>query len=200
MAKNIAFCGKGRAATGQIRQVSLGEQALPRRHPCRRSVCDRNGCVHDVSCAHHLLSPQSISVQRHDLGHDVCAARAGWRRTDRVDHGPHLLWAPSGKASNHEIDDLRLDEPRLLFERTRSQALGGRDIFVIFFTNFFTIDIQPSRRSRANRCWLRSAIVVMLWKSSTSSCWPTQPRGSPVTRAENRVDKSVSSCSAPRKP
>src|ERR1022692_1460491 len=197
MAKNIAVCGEGRATTRQIRQVSFGEQALPRGHHCRRSVCDHNGCVHDVPCAHHLLSPQSVSVQRHDLGHDVCAARAGGRRTDRVDHGAHLLWAPSGEPPNHEIDDLWLDEPRFLFERTRSQSMGGRDIF---FTNFFTIDIQPSRRSRVNRCWLRSAIVVMLWKSATSSCWPTQPRVSPVTRAVNRVDKSVSSCSAPCKP
>ena len=29
-----------------------------------------------------FLPPQSVSVQRHDLGHDVCAARPGGRGTD----------------------------------------------------------------------------------------------------------------------
>ena len=38
------------------------------------------------------LPSQSISFQRYDVGNDVRAARTGWRWTDRVDHGAHLLW------------------------------------------------------------------------------------------------------------
>jgi len=52
-----------------------------------------------------------------NMGHDVRAARPGGRRIDRIDHGPRLLRTASGEAPNHEIDDLRLDEPRFLFER-----------------------------------------------------------------------------------
>src|ERR1022692_1980251 len=111
MAKNATVRGEDRAASRQVRQISFGEQALPWRHHRRRSIRDYYWCVHDVACTHHFLSPQSVSVQRYDLGDDVCAARPGGRRTDRVDHGACLLRTPSGEARDHEIDDLRLDEP-----------------------------------------------------------------------------------------
>ena len=111
------FAGKPEPPPDRVRQISFGEQALPRCHHRRRSLCDHNRRVPDVSCAHRLLSPQSISLQRHDLGHDVCAARSGGCRTDRIDHGPCLLRTASGETPHHEVDDLRLDEPRLLFER-----------------------------------------------------------------------------------
>src|SRR5271169_2478291 len=193
MAKNGAGCWEARATTGQIRQISFGEQALPRRHHRGWSLRDHNWCVHDVPRAHRLLSPRSVSVQRHDLGHDVRAARAGRRRTDRVDHGARLVRTPPGETADHEINDLRLDEPRLLFARTRSQSMGGRDIFVLIC---FTIYIQGVGRPRANRCWLTLRVVARPWKSAMSLCWPTQPRGSLATKAANRGDKSVSSCGA----
>ena len=79
----------------EIRQVSAGEQALSRRYHRDRTVRDRDRRVHDVPRAHDFLSPQSVSIQRHDLGPDVRAARAGGRRTDRAGHGAHLLCGPA---------------------------------------------------------------------------------------------------------
>ena len=35
-----------------------------------------------------------------------------------LDYGACLFWASAGKARDHEIHDLRLDEPRLLSEGT----------------------------------------------------------------------------------
>ncbi len=70
--------------------------------------------VHDVSRAYDPFPPQSIPVQRPDLGDDVCIARAGGRRTHRVDHGARVLRNSAGEAPDHEIDDLRVDESRLL--------------------------------------------------------------------------------------
>ena len=132
--------------------------------------------------------------QRHDLGDDVRAARAGRRRIDRINHDARLLRAPAGEARDHEIDDLRLDEPRFLSERARSGTMAGRN----FRRNFrATCEVPGSEDRGTNRCWLRSGIAVMPWKSVTSLCWPMRPKGCPVTKAANRVDKSVSSCIAP---
>jgi cytochrome b subunit of formate dehydrogenase len=55
--------------------------------------------------------PQSLSVQRHDLGNDVCAARTGRGRIVHVDHGARLLRNSAGEAPDHAIDDFWLDEP-----------------------------------------------------------------------------------------
>ena len=57
-----------------------------------------------------FFTAQSVPVQRHDLGADVRAARAGRCRTDRVGHGSRLLRDPTGEAGNHEVDDRRFDE------------------------------------------------------------------------------------------
>ena len=59
-----------------------------------------------------LLHSQSISLQRHDLGLDVRAARPRGRRICRARHGAHLHGDPAGKILHHQVDDLRLDEPR----------------------------------------------------------------------------------------
>src|SRR5579862_3719865 len=141
-----------RATAAKVCQVSPGEQALPRRHHIVRFVRNPYGRFHDVSCAYDLLPPEPVSVQRHDLGSDVRAARTGGRRTDCAGDDARLLWASTGKTRDHEIDDFRLDGPRLLSGGARSRAMEGRSCF-------FT-DIRPRRGSRTDRCWLRSATVV----------------------------------------
>src|SRR5450432_3304890 len=103
MAKNAAICGKDRTASRQVRQISFREQALPWRHHRRRSIRDYYWCVHDVAHTHHFLSPRSVSVQRYDLGDDVCAARPGRRGPDRVNHGARLLRTAPGETPDYEI-------------------------------------------------------------------------------------------------
>jgi hypothetical protein len=95
-----------------------------------RSVRDLYRRFHDVSRAHHFLSPQSLSFQRYDVGPDVCPARPGGRGTDCARHDACLLGTSAGEARHHEIDDLRLDGPRLLSARARSRALADRHSFV----------------------------------------------------------------------
>ena len=73
---------------------------------------------HDVSRAYNFLPPEFVPVRRHDLGLNVRAARSGGSRTDCARHDACLLRTASGEAGNHEIDDLRLDGPRLLSGRT----------------------------------------------------------------------------------
>ncbi len=96
---------------------------------------------------------ESVSIQRHDLGPDVCAPRIGGRWIDCARHDARLYGSPPGETRDHEVDDLRLDGPRLLSGRARSRAMEGRD-------RFFVTNLQPDRGPRANRCWLRSAIAV----------------------------------------
>ena len=102
----------------EIRQVSAGEQALPWRHHRDRAVGDCDRRFYDVPCTHHFLSPQSVPVQRHDLGPHVCAARPGWRRTHHAGHRARLFCHPAREAPHHCLHDRRLNEPRLLLERT----------------------------------------------------------------------------------
>jgi hypothetical protein len=73
-------CGLGKAAPppDKFAKYPAREQALPRRHHRRGPVFDRHRRVHDVSRAHHLFPPQSVSLQRHDLGTDVRAC-TGWQ-------------------------------------------------------------------------------------------------------------------------
>src|ERR1019366_5356973 len=139
MEKGSPVCRNVRAAAAKVCQVSPGEQALPRRHHPVRSVGDPYRRFHDVSRSYDLFPPESISIQRHELGPDVRAARTGGRGTDCAGDDARLLRTPAGETRDYEIDDLRLDGPRLLSERARSRAMGGRDIF---FVSFFAIDIQ----------------------------------------------------------
>lgn len=65
--------------------------------------------LHDVSCADGFVSPQSVPFRRYDLGPDVCVAWPGGCIVDNAGDDTRLLRTPSGKATDHEIDDLRLD-------------------------------------------------------------------------------------------
>ena len=97
-----------------------------------------------------FLPAQSVSVQRHDVGPDVCAARTGRRRTDRAGHGARLLRG-SGRRScaitksmifgwmNRDFY-LKQHDPERWMVETASSSTSNRD-----------------RRPRPNRCWLRSA-------------------------------------------
>src|ERR1700733_1568951 len=84
--------------------------------------------VYDVPRAHDFLSSQPIPVQRYDLGNDLRAARSGGCRTDRIDHGAYLFWSSAGEAPDHEVDDLRLDESRVLSGRARPRAMGCQPV------------------------------------------------------------------------
>ncbi len=109
-----ALHGKVSGAAAEIRQVSAGEQALSRRHHRDRVVGDRDRRVHDVARTHHLLSAQSLFVQRHDLGADVRAARPGRRRTDHTGDRARLFCGPAREAAHYRLHDRRYDEPGFL--------------------------------------------------------------------------------------
>ena len=88
------------------------------------------------------------------------------------------------KLRHHQVDDRRLDEPRVLPERARSEALGGRGV-------------SPTLRRRHGRWRLISLNAAMPSKSATSSCWPTRGRACPGRRQPVRADRSANFCSAP---
>ena len=50
------FMGQSGAAAAKIRQISAGEQAVPRRDRRHGPFRDSDRCVHDVPRPHHLLS------------------------------------------------------------------------------------------------------------------------------------------------
>ena len=120
----FAFYGTIGAAAQKVRQISTGEQALPWRHHRNCPVGDHHRRVDDVSRTHDLLYPQPISFQRYELGHDLRAAWSGGRRADLINHDAHLFRASAGEAPDHEVDDLRLDESRVLSGGVRPRAVG----------------------------------------------------------------------------
>ena len=89
--------GTIRARAAKVRQVSAGKQDVPPDRDAGRACGDRHRPVHDEARAHAVLHAQSVPVQRHDLGLDVRAARAGGRRIGRAGHGAHLLRDAAGK-------------------------------------------------------------------------------------------------------
>ena len=78
------------------------------------------GRVHDEARAHSVLHPESVSVQRHDLGADVRAARPGRRGADRADHGAHLLCATPREVRHYQVHGLRNGSARALSGTPRS--------------------------------------------------------------------------------
>src|SRR5580698_8321529 len=105
MEKGAPVLRNAGAATAKVRQVSAGEQALSRRNYLVRFVGNPYRRFHDVSRAYNLLPAESVSIQRHDLGPDVRAARAGGCRTDCACDDARLLRASAGETRDHEIDD-----------------------------------------------------------------------------------------------
>ena len=125
MNRDAAVLRQAGAAAQKVREVSAGKQAVSRRDHAGRPGGDRHRAVHDEARADGDLHAQSISLQRHDMGPDVRAARAGRRRVDRAGDGARLHGDPAGEAAHHEVDDLRLDEPRFLSSRSTTPS-GGR--------------------------------------------------------------------------
>jgi len=84
----------------------------------------RHWRVHDVSRAYDLLPAQSLSVQRHDLGPDVRSSRACRGRTHCAGDDARILCRASGETGDHQVDDLRVDETRVLSRALRPGALA----------------------------------------------------------------------------
>src|ERR1700677_3684814 len=97
MEKGSPVFRNARAAAAKVCEVSPGEQALPQRHYLVRPIGNSYWRFHDVSCAYNLFPSKSVSIQRHDLGPDVCAARIGRRRADCARDDARLLRAPAGE-------------------------------------------------------------------------------------------------------
>jgi len=89
--KSAQVYGPAGAGTAEVREVPLREQTLPRRDHRDGFGRHRNRRVHAVPSTYGLVSSQSLSIQRYDLGPDVCASWTGRRRTDRAGHGARLL-------------------------------------------------------------------------------------------------------------
>src|SRR5882757_10116126 len=96
----------------QIRKISAGEQALSRRDHGDWIVGHGHWDIYDVSCAYDFLSPQSVSIWRHDLGHDVCVAWIGRGFSHCFGDRPRIFRDPAGKTRDYCFDDLWLYEPR----------------------------------------------------------------------------------------
>src|SRR5271154_7043708 len=75
--KSAAIHGPPCAAAAEIREISVGEQAVPWRDYRDWVVGDWHRRVHDVPGPHDFLPAQPVSVQRYDVGTDVCAPRTG---------------------------------------------------------------------------------------------------------------------------
>src|SRR5262249_18716025 len=112
-----AFYGKINGSAPKVREISIREQALSRRRHALRPGGDYHGRVHDVSSAHRLFPAQSLSLQRYDMGHDVCVARAGRSWAHHADHRSRVLRHQAGEVADHGVDDCGLHEPRVLFKR-----------------------------------------------------------------------------------
>jgi hypothetical protein len=85
---------------------------------------DLDGRVHDEARAGSVAHPESVPVQRHDVGPDVRAARPGGRGIDRTDHGSHLLCAAAREARDYQVHGGRHHPARVLSGTPRSRALG----------------------------------------------------------------------------
>src|SRR5579862_190030 len=110
------FHGEIIGIAAKIRQISSGKQALSRRGDVERLGSDHHRNMYDVPRAHHLLSAQSLSFWRYDLGHDVRAPWTGRRRVDYSDHCSRLLCHSPRETAHHCVDDRGVHEPRVLFE------------------------------------------------------------------------------------
>src|SRR6266851_8701983 len=127
MEKVPALSRSTSAATPEISQIPAGEQAVSRRNHHHRTHCDRHGRVDDVPRSHDLLRSKPIFLHRLDLGFRLRVTRAVWRWPDRVVGCARLLRNSTREASDHQIDDLRLDGPCFLLEALRSGAMADRD-------------------------------------------------------------------------
>ena len=119
-----ALHGTSRRPAAKVCQVSAGEQALSWRVMLAGLAVIATGVFMMLRVRTDLLPAQSVSVQRHDVGPDVRPARIGGRGTDRAGHGARVLCDSAGEAAHYRIDDLRLDEPRVLSRRSTTRNGG----------------------------------------------------------------------------
>jgi len=119
--RTLRFFGKD---AEQVCEVSAGEQAVSCGDSAVGTGGDRHGLVYDEARGDGDLRAEPVSVQRYDLGPDVCAARTDRRRADCAGDDACVHGNPAGEAADYQVDDLRMDEQRFLSGGTRHGALG----------------------------------------------------------------------------